>query len=376
MPTPRLTRRRARAALAVAVAVAVGYCLIPPAAPPPMTPADAAAALDAMLLTTPPDSPDGGPIQTRLYDVRDLLADSFETRGLGGPSDLLAGQFGTRGRRGPTDLYADPELALMQFLRRLVSGPQPRSGESLNLVGGRLIVSHRPAAHARIAAALAALRLVPLVPLAPISPPPPTAEEARVAPALARHFDSYDADGRPAADEVARWSRLAGAPVAVDWPALRAAGIDPSAPVRLAKCSAGQALLAILATPRQPNALDFYADGGTIRVGLKANRPRRAVLVAYDLRPLLFAAARRPYRTVTARGDMASDFSPEAVIRTLEFTIAREDWALYREVYGGTADTASTAAYWSGRLLVRATPESQRKVADLLVRLGPARTDD
>ncbi len=300
-----------------------------PSTPPPSA-AAAWAALDRALLDAALDScrpPDPATPVTRLYDVRDLL-----------------------------ERPADP--ALLALLRRLAPGG---SGESA-LAGGRLIASRPPADHARLAAVLRALRLADAAGDA-LPTPPPDPAAAALERRLDRRLPRFDADG-PAGEVLARWSRAVGAAVFVDWPALRPLGIGPESPVavRTRDATADKVLRMIVYDLGGAVPLHAHADRDAVRVEPASATPRRAATIVYDVRPLLRSIARRkscrPIGQISVRnGEGVSD--AEDLIDALQSTVARDEWV----ANGGPT---ATAAAWSGRLFVRAPPETQRRVATAL----------
>ena len=150
MPPKRRLPPLARDALwaaAGALAGVAAYLMVPPTAPPRATVADAAAAMDAALRLNPDGSWSDGPVQTRVYDVRDLLREPDGRVAAGDANDFLT-DLALPGTGGVGD-------ELLNALRLLGASGQdvPR------LIGGRLILSDTATGHTRIAAVLDALRL-------------------------------------------------------------------------------------------------------------------------------------------------------------------------------------------------------------------------
>ncbi len=190
--------------------------------------------------------------------------------------------------------------------------------------------------------------------------------------ALDRPVDHFAADHLPADAAVRRWAELAGANVAVNWPALQTVGLDRAQPVTLdlRGVPAGQVLRLLIdrvgvgAAPR----VVLYADGDVLRVepddGDGPRHRARLVTRLYDVRPLVLDAVRwHALIFDDSRPDDLEELAADRLTFRLEEAVAPETW---QDNSAGTC----TANYWSGWLIVRHTPEVQAQVDAYLAALG------
>ena len=158
-PASRLPRDALLASLA-ALAVVAGHRLLVPAAADRPTVAEARAALEAALEADAADSStDGGPVQTRVYDVRDLLRGPIRREAMFGNVDGPTGSIPNIGNLwfGSGEWSVRDSVALE--LARVLPLSDSAGRADPKAAGGRLILSATAAGHARVATMLAALRL-------------------------------------------------------------------------------------------------------------------------------------------------------------------------------------------------------------------------
>lgn len=164
MPTERPFLRDALTASAAALAVVAAHLLIPPAALPTATVAEASAALGALLDAGradagAPGSP--GPFLTRVYDVRDLLRGPVELQAILGRVDSPGDQvpFGPFWMKADESVRDGEARKLFDLIGRLDPQPAGPVRHWAEPAAGRVVIEHTAAGHARVAAVLAALRL-------------------------------------------------------------------------------------------------------------------------------------------------------------------------------------------------------------------------
>lgn len=143
--------------------------------------------------------------------------------------------------------------------------------------------------------------------------------------------------------------------IVVEWKQLEAAGVEPTAPVRvrLWDVTLDKALRIVLDDVDQN--LGFQEQGGIITISTRERLASKTVIQIYDIRPLVDAMAGRvaPNETMT-HADII-----DSVIKLIEDIIDPDTW----KDNGGSVGSIYAVP---GLLVVQQTPSVQRKVQDLL----------
>jgi hypothetical protein len=210
-------------------------------------------------------------------------------------------------------------------------------------------------APAAVAAAAAAAFLAAVAPCAA-----PAAENA------SRRLDEVDLSRGTLEGAFDVLRELTHANIVVRWPALEAAGVDRTTPVklRLWDVRLGVAINVLLVTVESPTPLGWSEEDGVITVSTSEDIHRDTVTRVYDVRDLIVALNEMQFPGFPNDDDTGRTWQQcvDEITRFVTETVVPDTW---RDAGGSIGSIRELG----GRLIVTQSPENHTQLRDLLKRL-------